>query len=633
LSELCEITGERITIIIDNILADTEEFGRAVRVASARGLPITFVGAARINEWNVASTDVGLAADEEFTVGGLSMREAESLCELLDRHNCLGELAAHEPEVRARRLMDVHDRQLLVALHEVTSGKPLREIVLDEYKNVLPPAAQVLYLDICTLHRLGVMVRAGLISRLSGIRFEVFKDRFLAPLERVVSVLQDWQSRDFVYKARHRDIAQIVFEEVLRNPEDRANQIAKIVGSLNTDYGSDNRAASTLLKGKQLASEFSDRALADRVFASAEHAGVDRAFLLQQKAVFELSHPGGRARDALEYIDEAIEQSHRPAGSLYHTKALVFKALARSEAIGQPLGERHLQDALELLRRHGGLRHNYTAGTICEILLIQAKARISSIDGAEHLAGDEAALQKLTELERALAESIQRFPDDAFLANIRAELHAALSEQPKAVALLARTNQKFPSNELIALRLARQYTSIGKHGDAIGVLRRAVALVPGSKSLSFELAQLLIESDENGNVAEISGLLRRSFSDGDSNYEAQFWSARHEFLYGDRARATRIYEAFSKRAHPYVDTSRKRAPVRQVDGSLQLYTGSVVSVKGDFAFVSCTQLGSNVYLHRSEMKGEWSTLHVGDGLRFKVGFSFRGPACLEAVLT
>src|SRR5690606_34450401 len=82
LSELCEITGERITIIIDNILADTEEFGRAVRVASARGLPITFVGAARINEWNVASTDVGLAADEEFTVGGLSMREAESLCEL-----------------------------------------------------------------------------------------------------------------------------------------------------------------------------------------------------------------------------------------------------------------------------------------------------------------------------------------------------------------------------------------------------------------------------------------------------------------------------------------------------------------------------------------------------------------------
>src|SRR5690606_29014760 len=148
-----------------------------------------------------------------------------------------------------------------------------------------------------------------------------------------------------------------------------------------------------------------------------------------------------------------------------------------------------------------------------------------------------------------------------------------------------------------------------------------------------ELVQLSPEPAENGKLAEIPGLLRRRFSDGDSNYKAQFWSARPESLYGDRARATRIYEALSKRAHPYVDTSRKRAPVRQVDGSLQLYTGSVVSVKGDFAFVSCTQLGSNVYLHRSEMKGEWSTLHVGDGLRFKVGFSFRGPACLEAVLT
>src|SRR5690606_16942177 len=103
------------------------------------------------------------------------------------------------------RLMGANDRQLLVALHELTSGKPLREIVFSEFRNILPPAAQTLYLDICTLHRLGVVVRAGLISRLSGIRFETFKERFFLPLERVVSVLHDWQSRDFVYKARHRD--------------------------------------------------------------------------------------------------------------------------------------------------------------------------------------------------------------------------------------------------------------------------------------------------------------------------------------------------------------------------------------------------------------------------------------------
>lgn len=630
LSELCEITGERVTVIVDNVLSDQEEFGRAVKFAKSKSLPITFVGSARTNEWNVASADIGLIADEEFSVGGLSLGEATRLCDLLEHHGCLGELSTIDPVLRPQRLMDVHDRQLLVVLHEVTSGKPLREIVLSEYKNILPPAAQILYLDICTMHRLGTMVRAGLISRLSGIRFETFKERFLAPLERVVSVLSDWQSRDYVYKARHRDIAQIVFEEVLRNPEDRANQIARIVGSLNTEYESDNRAASTLLKGKQLANEFSDRALVDRIFSAAAHAGLDRSFILQQRSIFELNHPGGIDRAALEFIDEAIDVSLKPSSSLYHTKALVFKALARAETVGQALRERYLQEALDLLKRHGGLKHNYTAGTICEILLLQAKSLVGGLNGSGHQVADEAALQKITELERALAESMQRFPDDIFLTNIRADLHAALSDQPKAIALLVRTNEKFPSNELIALRLSRQHVATNNAPGAIAVLRRAVSLVPGSKSLNFELALLLIESDEHAHLHEISGLLRRSFSDGDSNFEAQFWCARHEFLHGDRNKATRIYEVFSKRAHPYVDGAKKRAPVKSIDGKAQMFDGSVTSLRGDFAFVSCAQLGSSIYLHRSEMRSDWSNLRIGDALRFKVGFSFRGPACIAA---
>lgn len=633
LSELCEITGERVTVFVDNVLADSDEFGRAVKHARAKLLPITFVGSARTNEWNVAATDVGLVADEEFSVGGISPAEAQGLCELLERHNCLGELRSYDLPTRVARLIDVHDRQLLVALHEVTSGKPLREIVLSEFKNILPPAAQVLYLDICTLHRLGVMVRAGLISRLSGIRFETFKERFLAPLDRVVSVLHDWQSRDFVYKARHRDIAQIVFEEVLRNPEDRANQIARIVGSLNTEYESDNRAASTLLKGKQLANEFSDRSLVERIFAAAGHAGLDKAFVLQQRAVFELTHPGGNPKAALEHIDGAIESTHKPSTSLFHTKALVFKALAKSESIGAALRERYLQDALDLLRKHGGLKHNYSAGTICEILLSQVKSALGTLGSNVHHVTDEAVLRKITDLERSLAESIQRFPDDAFLTNIRADLHAALSEQPKAIALLARTNEKFPSNELIALRLARQCISAGNGEDAIRVLRRAASLVPNSKSLSFELALQLIHSAEHSHIAEISGLLKRSFSDGDSNFEAQFWSARHEFIHGDRGKAAKIYETFTKRAHPYVDAARKRAPIKRVDGTAELFEGAITSLRGDFAFVSCPGIGANVYLHRSEFRGDWSVVHMGDPLRFKVGFSFRGPACIEAIRT
>lgn len=634
LSELCEITGERINVFVDNVLADFDEIAKAVRFAKSRKLPVTFVASARYNEWSAAADNFGLIPDEEFTIGNLSQREAEALCDLLEKHQCLGDLASYPPAQRPVRFMEVHERQLLVALHEVTSGKPLREIVLSEYRNILPPAAQELYLDICTMHRLGVLVRAGLISRISGIRFETFKDKFLSPLDRVVSVLHDWQSRDFVYKARHRDIAQIVFEEVLRDQEDRANQIARIVGALNTDYTSDNRAASTLLKGRLLADEFADRTLVDRVFSSAEHAGIDKTFLLQQKALFELKHPGGNARSAMDLIEEAIDSADRPSSSLFHTKATIYKVLSREQSIGNALQNRYLEDALVLLKKHGGLKQNYSAGSICEVLLIQAKRMIEELDlGERQKLDDEAVLRKVTELERALSEAIQRFPDDLFLTNIKAELHTALLDQPKAVALLARAHDKNPANELVALRLSRQYQSASNRVEAMAVLRRALTLNPRSKSLSFDLAMILIESNEQDHLPEISGLLRRSFSDGDSHFEAQFWYARHEFLYGEQARSKRIYDLFASRSNPYVNPTTKKAPVKNSDGTIKIFDGSIINLRGDFAFVRSPSINGDVYLHRNDLRdADWTSLRAGDPIAFKLGFSFRGPACLDASL-
>lgn len=632
IKEICEITGERVNIIIDNLLNDPDEIAKAVKVTKAQNLPVTFVAGVRHNEWYVSEGDLGLIADEEFTIGDLSEREASALCLLLEKHSCLGDLAAYPPEVRPARFMEAHDRQLLVALHEVTAGKPWREIILNEYKNILPPAAQVLYLDICTLHRLGVLARAGLISRVSGIRFETFKERFLGPLDRVVSTIHDWQSRDLAYKARHRDIAQIVFEEVLKNQADRANQIARIVGSLNTDYDSDNRAATSLLKGKLLASEFADKLLVDRIYDAAMQAGIDRAFVLQQRAIFELNHPGGTTKAAMEYVDDAIKSNSNPSPSLFHTKALVFKSLGKEEGASQALRDRYFEEALTLLKHHGGLKHNYTAGSICEILLFQTKRRIAELGpGVGQKLEDEAALRKLSDLERALEESFQRFPGDVFLISLRAELHTSLSDQPKAIALLQRTHDANPSNELVALRLARQFVKQGSMEKAILILRKSSGLNPSSKNLSFELAQILIASGESDYIVEIGALLRRSFTEGDAHFEAQFWHARHEFLYGDRDRAIRIYQQFAKRTHPYIDVAKRREAVKNQDGTFKLYDGSITHVQGDFAFLRVAGLSSDIYLHRTELDDNaWEGLRVGDRIKFRLAFSFRGPAAIFA---
>jgi hypothetical protein len=85
-----------------------------------------------------------------------------------------------------------------------------------EYARISPPEAQTLYLDICTLNRFDVPVRAGVVSRISGIFFRDFETEFFEPLKELVSVEQNRVSGDYEYHARHAHVGEIVFTQVCR---------------------------------------------------------------------------------------------------------------------------------------------------------------------------------------------------------------------------------------------------------------------------------------------------------------------------------------------------------------------------------------------------------------------------------
>jgi cold shock CspA family protein len=635
LQELYEVSGERIFIFVDNALFDIASLNDCYSYAEKTGLPVTFICGARTNEWNTAHSGAKFIQGEEYTVGDLSHNEAGVLCNLLEKHDCLGELRHIPPTERVERLMQLYERQLLVALHEATMGSDIRKILRDEYRNITPPEAQVLYLDICSLHRLNIPVRAGLISRMSGTGFHQFEDRFFRPLEKVVTSYSDWRSKDFAYRTRHTEIAQIVFEEAFPTPADKADQIARVVHALNTDYSSDDDAATLLLRGRVMADEFADRSLADRIFDAAEQSGVDRSFLLQQRAIFELRHPGGSAARAQKYIDEAIASGKRSTGILHHTKAVVLRELSREEGIDPVLAERYREAALNEIKDHGLLKSSkHGVVTYCEVLLDQITLRMDEDSSNAPKLSEEVAIRKMGELERNLAEGLQRWPDDTYLMGVRTNLYGVLSKHPQALAMLRSAFQRGPGNEFVALRLSRQLidseeTAQVEEGKA--VLRKSVSLNPSSKALSYQLAKVLMREDEVQNAGEISKLLRRSFTDGDTHFEAQFWSARHEFLYGDRQKGLAMYAQFKAVPVPYVDSSERRGIVKDRKGIATDFEGTVRSLKGDFGFVDCSALSGSIFLHSTQLRGSgWQDLRPGDRLKFKVAFSFRGPCCVDA---
>jgi len=637
ISELYAATRTRIFILIDDLLHDSAALRDCFSYCQRSSLPVTFIGCARTNEWNTEQHYLGILPTEEYSISDLSEREAVDLCKLLETHDCLGELENIPAlEERAKVLISQNERQLLVALHQATLGvNNFHDLLHDEYRNIVPHEAQLLYLDICSLHRLRIPVRAGLISRMSGVSFHKFQERFLGPLDRVVSVYSDPLSKDFAYRARHAEIARIVFEEVLQDTEDRANQIARIVASLNTDFSSDDEAASQLIRGRTLADEFSNRSLVERIFDAAEQSGVDRSFVLQQRALFEIKHPDGSLARAQRFIDEAIVLSARANGSLHHTKAVVLREWSRAEGVDRGQADRYREEALEEIRKHGLLKASkYGITTYCELLLDQVKDKLSCEDDALSALSGEVAVRKMAELEKYLIEAAQRYPEDSFVATLRAQLFNALDKNPRALATLRAAFQRVPANETVALRLSRQLleteTEEG-HIEALEVLRKTSALNPGSKNVSFELARRLMATDEFQHRAEIGRLLSRSSTKGDTHFEAQFWCARHEFIYGDRAKAIKMYEEFGKHAVPYIDAGARRGMIRTNDGKPCEYSGSVRKLKGDYAFVHCVAINGIVFLHRSQYAQEnWNHLHTGDILKFNIAFTFRGPCCVEA---
>jgi hypothetical protein len=186
LQELYQLTGKRTYLFIDKAAYSPDDLLCLITSARKEKIPITTVVAERDNEWNVRCEALDPLVSQDYLARYFSESEIRDLLERLDRHKALGIL---EPMTHGQRIdafVYRAQRQILVALHEATQGKPFEEIVYDEYQRIIPKEAQSVYLDVCTLDRLGAPVRAGLISRISGIGFEDFKSRFLQPLECIV---------------------------------------------------------------------------------------------------------------------------------------------------------------------------------------------------------------------------------------------------------------------------------------------------------------------------------------------------------------------------------------------------------------------------------------------------------------
>ena len=544
--ELYNLTNERIFLFIEDAIQILDELQLFARRAKRDAIPITLILGARTNEWNVAENDFEENITATYELRQLDNREIEQLIDRLETNDCLGFLESFGKDERVRFFQATADRQLLVALHEATTGKSFEEIVFDEFLNVVPREAQSLYLDVCTFHRLNVPLRAGLVSRVSGITLEYFRSQLFSPLEHVVQVVFDRLSRDYAYQSRHPVIADLVFQQTLAEPERRADQIVRLIGCMNVDFQSDQVAFANLISGRELTELFDDRVLVDRIFQAASNATANVAHVEHQRAVFEINHPAGDIYRALDALKRAEADAGHRKNAIRHTRAQALRKLAleSNSAIERDKMRSEAKSIVRRLLRYDKSPHPYhTLGRILLDELREDIEALATIDGSEEDRKQRQVGGLIGKIESVLGEGLQKFPGHSYLLDLESKFASTVDDAPRARRALERALQANPGNGFISTQLARLLRRRGDREAAKGVLERCLEMNPTNREAHLWLGRLLSDEDGGEQRDLVRHHLRRSFAPGDANYDAQFWYARHEFLYGDAEQARQTFGA------------------------------------------------------------------------------------------
>jgi cold shock CspA family protein/Flp pilus assembly protein TadD len=500
--------------------------------------------------------------------------------------------------------------------------------LLNEYEGITPREAQQLYLTVCVLHRLGVPVRAGLISRIHGIPFEEFRSRLFRPLEHVVRVSQlPWG--DYAYSARHQEIAQIIFEQVLTDPVERFNEYVRLVRSLNILYSVDLEALRGMLRAKVVHDLFPNHDDAQAIYDAAAETLRDDPYFLQQQANYERIRPNGNLRVAKSLLQQAREEWPHDS-TIVHTLAEVLRAQA--EQSDKPLERARLRNETRAVLK--GISPSAPAAryaTVTELKLATDEVRDLLVDPNS---ADRALDDAIRYAERAFDTAKQKYPGDKYILVLESEFAQLLQNHDRSFRVLSQARAFNPRDPLIASRLAALLVAREDADTARAYVHEALEGNRNDKRLNYQYAELL-RTDQPPRPDLLAYHYRRAFQKGDENYVSQFWYARFAFESNDLNDQRGSKEIFRDlRDAPISHEDRVR--VRDILGgpnNPRLFSGAIIRVEATHGFISVDGRGEVVFFHRSDApEPVWERLVTGKRVAFEIGFSLRGPKALNVRL-
>jgi tetratricopeptide (TPR) repeat protein len=594
-----------------------------MREAKDKALPVSIVSSERNSTWNTSSGDFeDKWRVQPFEIERLLPREAEDLIERLKRHSALGVLSTLTPDqqIQAFENADLH---LLVALHEVTEGKPFEEIVLNECHSLVPAKAQQLYLDVCSLNQFGAPVRAGVIQRVSAIPFGHFKDTFFKPLEGVVIAEQNTYTGDFEYRARHPRVATLVFKQAYAEDAQRVEQLTRVITSLDEGYGADQEAIRQLISAHNLVKLLTDIKWGREIYERILHHLGEKWYVWHQRAVFEIQHDKGSLEDADLYAETALKLEPEK-DSIQHTYAEIARRRASSTSAGtrKAVFQRQARERLGAIKK----KSSYSEWSRCKLFLDELSDVLATCNP-----DDDASAEAVSDASKAARAAIDRtisaYPTSPEIRSVESDFFRLIQDDKKARTALERAWALSPKNAGIALNLVRIFENDGNLERAGALLDQALERHPDDHGVNLAMARFIIAN--NSEIDRAAYFLGRAYGASDRNYVARFLHAQFQMTVGKGQEAARLFDEVDVIAPTdYLPSwSHRRTQLAKRLGRIE---GRIARKEESFAFISYPQFPQDIYANVSASDvAIWSSLQKDSRVGFEIGFNRKGPVALN----
>ena len=608
---------QRIVLIVDHAAENIRQLVVFQQDLRQRRLPVTLLLEERKNQWLVSTSSIGAKiVNAEFELETLSKDEICVILDALEKHNCLGKLTGTDRAYQEDHFIKLAQKELLVALRELTSDGTFDEIIKDEYEKISSNTAKEAYVYVSALGQIDLPVRYATLQHVLGLSWTDFRKEIFTPTAGILisgeEIGRSRHNADFRLRVRHPIIGSVIFATAAPNDHTKFDLINRLIEKLDPGHLEDKRLLNAIVKGDELIGTFSSAEFKRAIYDRLADALPDDSYVFQHRSNLErnLNEP----KEALKYARMAATLSpNHPF--IQNTLGLALEACARNAGEKEQLAKRGwIAEASKIFKEEIARSKRDPYGYLGTVLLLRLeaseekdkmkqsvlKAKALSVleEAMDETSGHSVIVTQLglqwkmmgnaEEAIKILEDALSKESRESRLRELLITLLERKGETKKAYDLALAGATIDPTFWRMQRHIARLAKKIGLPTATVkGHYEAALRHNKGDISLIVELAALLFM---NGQPDEA---------------EKYFVQAKGLSVSGSDKAAIGIWW-------------------EEKPGTRKQFSGKISKIRGAIAFV--LSVPENIEAQFWKTYADMADLKVGDTVSFQIGFNAFGPA-------